>query len=122
MSKIVLHMEGGLVQWAYTLQNEKWPGKEPTGVIIVDFSDVEDAEEEDLTEIVNDQEEVVDAVIHEEELNNLPKGCDIDLLIEAYEEKKLIESYPVKNLPLLMGQIKHESSKKLLAQRIKGGE
>ena len=81
MAKIVIQLDGGLVQWVY-----KRGRGEITGCIVLDC-DTEGADEDELTTIVGDDGRPTDAVIHDEGFVDLPKGCEIDRLIEAYNKK-----------------------------------
>jgi hypothetical protein len=81
MAEIVVHLDGGLVQWVY-----KRGRGEITGCVIVDC-DTEGADEDELTVTTNDKGETIDAVVHDEGFVSLKPGCEIDRLVDAYDKK-----------------------------------
>jgi len=82
MSRIVIQMEGGLVQDVFISGIGK-----PTTAVIVDF-DTEGATEEELTSAVLENGWGIDACIHTEKLHTLPKKSDVARLVKAYDKKQ----------------------------------
>ena len=80
MAELVIHLEGGLVQWVY-----KRGRGAINGCVIVDF-DTESAELDELTTVKAKDGGDTQAVIHDEGIVKLPKGCDIDKLVAAYDK------------------------------------
>jgi hypothetical protein len=85
MAELVIHLEGGLVQWAYKR------GKGAiNGCVIVDF-DTEGADPDEITSIKG-EDGVVEGILHDEGIVPLKKGCDIDKLIAAYDKAQKKEA------------------------------
>ena len=83
MAKIVIHVDGGLVQYAFLLKNKAYPGKDITGLIIVD-TDVEGADPDLLTTITDSDGQEAQASVHEEELVDMPADCDIEKFVKEW--------------------------------------
>lgn len=89
MSKIIIQLQGGLVQEVFI------QGKGiPTKAIVVD-EDVEGAEPDNITSVRIKTEKTslgrgtfeYEACIHTEAINVLPRGSDVDCIIKAYIKK-----------------------------------
>lgn len=79
MSRIIIQMEGGLVQDVFI----QGIGK-PTQAVIVDY-DFEGADDDEITEARDTDGGLLEACIHTEKLNTLPKKCEISALLKAYD-------------------------------------
>ena len=83
MSRIVIQMEGGLVQDVFISGIGK-----PTTAVIVDF-DTEGADDQELTSIDDTGGwKRIDACIHTEKLHTLPRKSDVARLVKAYDKKQ----------------------------------
>jgi len=120
MSKIIVQVEGGLVQGAFLLKNSLFPNDKVDGVIVLDF-DVEGADGDEITETRDKDGALLEAVIHEEDIMTLPKGSDVQRLALAYLEQRMVVSQTSdEDLPLLMAHLTDEKARAMLADRLKG--
>ena len=119
MSKIIVQIEGGLVQQASILKNDLFPGDNVDGVIVVDF-DTDGADGDELTETTDKDGAYLDAVIHEEEIWKLKSDCDVERVTMAYLEPKIVTNTKDKDLPLLIPKLTSDAGKKALDERLKG--
>jgi len=78
MSRIIIQLEGGLVQDVFIKGSDV-----PTKAVVVDF-DTEDLEGNKVTKTRDVNGVQMEAAIHTEAINELPKGCDISRLLKAY--------------------------------------
>ena len=83
MSKIIIQVQGGLVQDVFI----KGKGI-PTKAIIVD-EDVEGTDDYTSVEIKRPGlgNKTYEACIHTEAISKLKKGCDVDLIVKEYLKK-----------------------------------
>jgi hypothetical protein len=86
MSKIIIQLQGGLVQDVFI----QGVGN-PTKAIVVD-EDIEGAEPNEITTVKVDygtlkNEDTFEAYIHTESIKPLPKGCDVEKIVKAYLKK-----------------------------------
>jgi hypothetical protein len=120
MSKIIVQVEGGLVQGAFLLKNSLFPNDKVDGVIVLDF-DVEGADGDEITETRDKDGALLEAVINEEGIMTLPKGSDVQRLALAYLEQRMVVSQTSdEDLPLLMAHLTDEKARAMLADRLKG--
>jgi hypothetical protein len=117
VSKVIVTLEGGLVQWAFLLKNDLFPG-EIDGVIIMDY-DTEEADGDELTEARDSSGGLIEAVIHEEGVLDV-QDSEVERLALAYLEPKIVVNTKDKDLPLLIPKLKSEAGKKALDERLKG--
>lgn len=78
MSKIIIQLQGGLVQEVFIQGTGA-----PEDAIVVD-EDVEGADLEDITTIKLKDGSDYEACIHTEAINKLPKGRDVDNIVKEY--------------------------------------
>ena len=92
MSKVIVHVSGGLVQRAYLVRErfsilnvlkDFFAIDPPSPDLIILDSDVEGSFDDDLTSVSNGKE-IMHSHIHLEELINLPDGCEIDMLYKQW--------------------------------------
>jgi hypothetical protein len=77
MSKIVIHLDGGLVQCVFKVADKK-----PLSVIVVDTDT--DGDDEKLTIAKDARGKKINAYVHEVPLDELEEDCDIQKLLEQY--------------------------------------
>ena len=118
MSKIIVTIEGGLVQWALHLKNELFPGP-VDGVIVVDY-DTQGAEGDEITSTRDRSGGLIEAIVHEEKVSPLDPYCDATLLALAFLEPGVVAKTKPKDLPLLLSLLQSEDGKKALEERLKG--
>ena len=82
MSKIIIQLQGGLVQDVFI----KGRGI-PTKAIVVD-EDTEGADSDEIITITLKKGDSYEACIHTEAINKLPKGSDVDRIVNKYLEKE----------------------------------
>jgi hypothetical protein len=81
MSKIIIQLQGGLVQDVFI----KGRGI-PTKAITVD-EDVEGTDSEDITSINLKGKKTYEACLGTWDINKLPKDSDVDRIVKAYSKK-----------------------------------
>jgi hypothetical protein len=118
MSKVIVTVEGGLVQWALLLKNDLFPGP-IDGVIVMDF-DTEGADGDEVTEIFDESGLLTEALVHEEEILPVENTSDATRLALAYLEPGIVAKTKPKDLPLLLPRLQSEAGKKALEERLKG--
>ena len=118
MAKVIVHLEGGLLQWAYILKNKQFPGDKVTGVVVVDF-DTQGADADELTVTKDKNDAYLDALIHEEPLCALKPDSDVARVVDAYFEPERVAKAKLKDLPLLLPELQTEAGKEALTQRLK---
>jgi hypothetical protein len=116
MAKVIVTVEGGLIQGAILLKNDLFPG-EIDGVIVMDF-DTQGADDDELTEAVDIHGKKVFALAHEEQINNM-FDCDSVRVAMALLEPGIVAKTKKKDLPLLVSQLKTEAGKEALTERLK---
>jgi len=119
MSKIIVQLEGGLVQGAYLLKNSLFPNDKVEGVIVVDF-DTEGADADEITETRDKDRALLEAVIHEEDIMSLPNGSDVHRTAVAYLDQRQVDQTKDKDLPMLLPHLTDEKAKEMLTNRLKG--
>jgi hypothetical protein len=120
VSKLIVVLEGGLVNEAHLLKSDLFPGDIVNGVIVVDW-DVEGADGDETTEARDKDGGLIEALIHEEDISSLPKDCNLRLVALAYLEPNLVNDTVDKDLPLLVSKLHSEAGQAALAERLKGG-
>ena len=82
MSKIIIQIQGGLVQDTFISGRGKL-----TETIVVN-EDVEDADSNDpkITSVRLGRSKTYEACIHATDINRLPKGSDVDRIIKQWEK------------------------------------
>jgi hypothetical protein len=118
MSKVIVTVEGGLVQWALLLKNDFFPGP-IDGVIVMDF-DTEGADGDEVTEARDTSGGLIEAVVHEEEILPVENTSDATRLALAYLEPNIVAKAKKKDLPLLLSRLQSEAGKAALEKRLKG--
>jgi hypothetical protein len=78
MSKIIVHLEGGLVQDVYLTGKGK-----VTEAVVMDF-DTEGADPDEITAVITKDENVAEACIHTEAISRLPRDSNLDRLLKEY--------------------------------------
>jgi hypothetical protein len=116
MAKVIVTVEGGLIQGAILLKNEFFPGK-IDGVIVIDF-DTQGADEDELVEAIGFSGEKLLALAHEEQIQST-EDCDAVRVAMALLEPTIVAKAKKKDLPLLVSQLKTEAGKKALEERLK---
>ena len=81
MSKIIIQLQGGLVQDVF-IQGRGIPTK----AIVVD-EDVEGSDAEDITSVKLSRKKTYEAWIHTADINRLHKDTDVDRIVKAYQKK-----------------------------------
>jgi hypothetical protein len=77
--RIVIEIEGGLVQNVYTIADG-----ETNNAVVVDY-DTEGADSDDITFSKDSGGGQIEAIVHTEQLIKLPTNCDARRLVEAYD-------------------------------------
>lgn len=77
MSKIIIQLQGGLVQEVFFQGTGA-----PTKAIVVD-EDIDGIDSEELT-TVKTSESVYEAAIHTEKVTRLKRGTDVDLIVKKF--------------------------------------
>ena len=77
--KLVVHLDGGIVQHAFIVPENKIP----LSLIIID-TDTEDCQDDNRLTKTRNKGKKIDAYIHEAILDKLEPGCDIDKLLKKY--------------------------------------
>jgi transcriptional regulator of met regulon len=84
MSKIVLHLAGGLIQNGFFIPEKVNKHEIETVKVFVVDTDTEDCQDDDnLTRTTNNGKKI-DAYIHQVSFDDLPKNCDIEKLFKKY--------------------------------------
>ena len=78
MSKIIIQLDGGLVQDVFLRGTGKI-----TGAIIVD-EDVEMCDPDNLVSVEIEKDKVYTASVHSNKVSRLPKDSDVDKLVKVY--------------------------------------
>lgn len=79
MSKIVIHLDGGLVQCVFKVVDKK-----PLSVIVVDTDTDGCGDDEKLTIAKDARGKKINAYVHEVPLDKLEENCDIQKLLKQY--------------------------------------
>lgn len=118
MSKVIVTVEGGLVQWALLLKNDLFPGPIDS-VIVMDF-DTEGADGDEVTEARDTSDGLIEALVHEEEILPVEHTSDATRLALAYLEPGIVAKTKPKDLPLLLPRLQSEAGKAALEKKLKG--
>ena len=118
MAKVVIQLEGGLVQGVYLLQNKLFSGSKIDGVVVVDF-DTEGADSDEITSTQDKNGALLEAVVHAETIDPLPKGSDVHRVAVAYLEAPVVADTVSKDLPILVGCLEDPEAQRLLSERLK---
>jgi hypothetical protein len=117
MSKILVMIDGGIVQGTTILKTPLLPGK-VDGVIIIDW-DTQGSEDDELTKASDPSGHVVEALVHEETFESADLDSDATLMALSYIEPVIVTRAKEKDLPLLVSQLKTEAGKEALTERLK---
>jgi hypothetical protein len=121
MARIIVQVEGGIVQGTFLLKNNEFPGDKVDGVLVVDF-DTEGADGDEITETRDKKGGLLEALIHEEKVTPVPSGSDSHRIAVAYLEQRQVDQTLDKDLPLLMPHLTDEKAKEMLANRLRKKE
>jgi hypothetical protein len=124
MSKIVVHIDGGVIQWVTEMVDASTPSNCVTGIIIVD-TDVEGCSIDDnVTAITDSNDQEVMAYVHEETIYPHDKSTDIGHFVETYfdnnEIDALVEKEQLDQLPLLLATIRTKEGRDRIGRILKG--
>ena len=119
MSKIIIHLSGGLVQWVTKMGTGK-----VDGTIIVD-TDTEDTSIDDgLTVITDSNDREMTAWIHEEPIYPAKNDTDIYHFVQTYFDNNDIDKVEDNNqhdqLPLLLASMRTQEGRGRIARLLKG--
>ena len=120
MSKIVIHLHCGMIEWCTLLRDRSSPGISPSGVIIVD-TDTEDVMNPmGLTTITDSNGQKVTAHIHEDDLYPYNKKSDIGHFVETYFDENDLETAEREDLPLFLSKMRTKEGRQKLEELLKG--
>lgn len=86
MKKIIVHIDGGVVQFVSSITIDVYD-MEAQSIIIVD-TDIEGVESAELTTTVDKNGNEIQARVYEAPTDFLPLNSDIRLLIETWQQKE----------------------------------
>jgi hypothetical protein len=89
MSKIIIQLQGGLVQEVFIT------GEGEPGLVYIIDEDTEDIDDECLTKYKTVSGKTGEAVIHTDSVNPLPEDCDMARALNAFE------SIPMLQMPIV---------------------
>jgi hypothetical protein len=117
MAKIIITLDGGLVQGVFLLKNDLYPGK-IDGAVIVDW-DTDEAEDSDVTEARDSSGGLIEALVHGDSIDPITPDSDLSLVTMAFLEPGLVAKTDDKDLPLLLPRLTTEAGKQALTEKLR---
>ena len=118
--KLAIHISGGLVEWVQEIKDKSCPGKDITGIIIVDTDTEDCGSDDDLTVITDSNGDKARAYIHEETIYPCSKTSDLNHLVETYFDNEEVDTAQQETLPLLISKMRTQEGRDRIARLLKG--
>ena len=118
MSKVIIHLEGGIVQWVANMPDKN---KEVTGIIIVDTDTEDSSNDMGVVTITDSNDREVSAYITEVPIYSYNKKTDLGHFVETYLDIEDIENSPPENLPLLLHNMRTKEGENKIAELLRKG-
>ena len=119
MSKIIIHLEGGIIGWQAIMPDKD---KKVTGIIIVDTDTEDSGNEIGLVTITDSNDQKVSAYITEEPIYDYNKKSDLGHFVETYLDLEDIEMSSPEELPLLLHNMRTPEGENKIADLLRKGK